>query len=110
MAGAPFIVKQGAQLQLAGQLVQDDGTPVNITGATLFSEIRDPYGALVATPTLAITNAALGQFSYSVLSSTAWPTGQVKTDIYVSLNGTPFFTDTFMLTVAPAVTNPADMA
>jgi hypothetical protein len=107
-ASHPFFIKQGALLSVPLQVLQDDGTPVNITGATLFSEIRDPYGALVATPTLTITNAAQGQFTYSAQSSTAWPTGQLVSDIYIDLASLPFFTQTFFIMVQASVTQIGD--
>ncbi len=109
MGQQPFFIKQGAALSVPLQLLQDDGSPVNITGATLFSEIRDAFDTLVATPTLTVTNAALGQFVYAATSNAEWPIGQLKSDIYAMLaSGVPFYSETFFIIVAAAVTNPGD--
>lgn len=104
---APFCIKQGAVLSLALQFVQDDGTPVDITGATLQSQIRDQQGNLIATPTLTIANATLGQVTLAATSDDTWPLGTLNTDIYYDSGGTPFFTDTFTIAVAAPITVPS---
>jgi hypothetical protein len=104
-----FSIKQGQALHLALQITQDDGTPVDITGAEIFSEIRDAYGNLVATPMLSVTNATLGQLTYRALSDETWPVGRLRTDIYCGLGGRTFFTQTTFIQVSCPVTQTADM-
>jgi hypothetical protein len=103
-----FFIKQGGLLQLSMQVQQDDATPVDITGYNFFSEIRDTLGGLVATPVLTVTNAALGQLTYSAQSDTTWPTGRLKSDLYVNSGSVPFYTQTFFVLVQAPVTVLAD--
>ena len=104
MAVAPFCIKQGGQLALSLQNVQDDGTPVDITGATITSQIRDQQGNLIATPTVTVVDAALGQFALSAPSDTTWPVGTLLCDVLLVMNSVPFYSDTFTIAVAAPVT------
>jgi hypothetical protein len=101
---APFSIKRGEALNITLQLAQDDGTPIDISNATLFSEVRDLCGELLATPQVAPLNATLGQISYRVLSDATWPIGRVVTDVAVSFSGLLFHTDTAFIEVRQPVT------
>ncbi len=101
-----YSIKRGTPLALTLTLQQDDGTPVDLTGATLESQIRDQSGNLVASPLLNVTDAAAGGISYLANSDDTWPIGTVSTDVRVTIGGVPFFSWTLLVDVQLPVTDP----
>lgn len=97
-------IKQGALLSISLAFQQDDGTPIDMTGAVITSQIRDGLGNLIATPTITPTALQLGQLSYTAQTDATWPTPYVRSDIYVSLNDVPTYSDTFFISVTAPVT------
>ena len=68
MAYAELSIDQGSTFLSTVDLVADDGTPINLTGYTLASQIRKSYYSLNPTANLTITvlNAAAGNVTISL--------------------------------------------
>jgi hypothetical protein len=105
ITAAAFPCKQGQTLQIGMVLQSDDGTPVDISAATIGCEFQDALGAnqVAATITLASATGA------SILSLTseqtaALPLGMMFGDVLYALPGGAFFSQTFTLLVSPAIT------
>jgi hypothetical protein len=96
-------LKQGASLALTVAFFDDYGNPLDLTGATVACQVRDPTNLLVATPTLAVTPTA-GTVALSVPDTSAWPIGLLRCDVRLSIAGTTNFSDTFGILIEPAVT------
>lgn len=101
-----YAIKRGAELLLDLEVQQDDGTPVDLTDASLSAQIRDMHEALIATPTVTITDAARGQARFAALSDSTWPLGRLKFDFRLVLGGVPGFSETVFISVANPVTQP----
>ena len=98
-------IKLGQTLLLTAQCVQDDGTPVDITGVTLASQVQDANASLVATLTVTIVDAANGQFTLSAPTAD-WPLGVLNCDVRYAQNGAIIFSQTFQFLVVPSITAP----
>lgn len=99
-------LKQGATFPTTGQAVADDGvTPRSLVGKTLTSQIRDEDGNLVTTLTLAVTNAANGDYSISVPGGTStWPVATLYWDIKESDGTNITYTETITIVVSRSET------
>lgn len=97
-----LVVKQGASFQLTVAAQNNDGTPVNLTQATLTSQVRDAYGNLIANLTLMPTTF-LGQYSITE-PTTVWPPGDLVWDIKIVQAGLTLISETAGILVIPAVT------
>lgn len=63
-------VEQGADWELIVTIYDNAGSPVDITGATAAMQIRDrPSGAIVAEPTIEITDAENGEITLSLTAT-----------------------------------------
>jgi hypothetical protein len=101
-----FPVKVGQTLLLTATAQQDDGTPIDITGATFTSEVRDLNAALVAELTVTIAVAAAGTFQLGPCDTTGWPPGNLSCDIRYALNGVILYSETFGIVALPSITAP----
>lgn len=97
-------IKTGATFRLLYAITQDDGTTaVDLTGTTLASQVRDPYGTLIAD--LPITNTGTTGVVSITQATTAWPTGLLSLDLKLTDGtGTVLISDTASILVSPAVT------
>lgn len=98
-----FTLKRGASLDLTVAFEDDDGQPLDLTGATLTAQIRDAADALVATLAPAITVGA-DAATIAVADTSAWPLGMLRLDVRVVLAGQTSFSDTISLNITRAVT------
>jgi hypothetical protein len=84
-----------------------DGAAVNLTAATITSQVRGLNGALIDNLTIDVINAALGQVEISKLDTSAWPlsdeTNPLLCDIKV-VDGDTNRTTTFEIHVVAQVT------
>lgn len=97
-------IKQGAPLLLALQFSNDDGSPANLTGYTVTSQVRDAMGNLVATLPMTVAAPSTGQYSITVPNTTAWPIAVLRCDIKATSGGQSTYSDTFTIRVGQAVT------
>ena len=101
-----FQIKQGDTLALNGQAVQDDGTPIDLTSATITSQIRDTHGNLVnnGVGAFASSQPTQGLFSLTWQSDSTWPIGGLRCDVLFVNGAVRVHSDTMLIKVAPAVT------
>jgi len=105
----PFTFSQGDQTTLALIAIDDEGTPVDITGATFSTQIQGPNGVGPVTfpdGQHAITDAALGEFTLSLSTTDTGNCGlgphkEILTEI--TIGGAPqYYRGMNLLTVYPA--------
>ena len=96
-------IKAGDTLQLTMQFLDLNGAPVDLTGATITGQVRDPANLLVATPALSVTPIA-GTVGILVADTSAWPLGLLRCDLKIVMAGVVSHSDTFGITVKGAVT------
>ncbi len=102
---AQFTIKQGASFAVALRFNNADGTPFDLTGATLAGQLRDMTGNLVAELAPAVTSPATGGVAaIGPLATAAWPAGRLAGDISLASGGVVRISDTFGVLVQPAVT------
>jgi hypothetical protein len=95
--------KRGATFLLAGQYLNDDGTPRPLTGVELKSQVRDK-DKLIATLVVNVTDEAAGNYQLMASSTAKWPTGTLTWDIKESVAGIVRYTQTMTLLVEASVT------
>jgi hypothetical protein len=96
-------LKRGATLDLTIGIQTDTGTPVDLTGAGVVSQVRTAADEWVAALAPVITGVA-GAVAITVLDTSAWPLGLLRCDVRVSLAGRIAFSDTFGILVTRSVT------
>ena len=99
----PFEIKRGATLDLTIEIQNDDGSPVDLSGAGVWSQVRDAADNVVATLTPAIS-AVAGAVVLTVLDTSGWPLGLLRCDVRVVVAGRVAFSDTFGIMVGRSVT------
>jgi hypothetical protein len=82
-------LRRGNSYRISGQVLEADGTPIDLTGATTTYVICQRYGqpladALVSGP-LTVTMADAGQFHFDLTAVTTagWPVGAVYLAIII---------------------------
>ena len=80
-------IYQGSDFSIQFQLNDAAGQPLNLSSATVASQIRDFTGVLVAT--FSVVNQALGLTTLSLARSvtTDLPIGRHKYDVWLRLSG-----------------------
>jgi hypothetical protein len=102
MATATLSIKQGATLQLLIAATNDNGTPLDLTNIVVSAEVRNFDGLLI--DTLGITPTGItGQLSVAQ-NTTVWPISQLTCDFKFVSGSTVLKSDTFIITVLPAIT------
>lgn len=108
MSAGGFTFKRGTTFALTADFGDDEGVPVDLTGATLQAELRDSLDNLVATLVLVADPTVLGRAAITLprgMSTAAWPLSQLRCDILVQWSATSVQqTETFVVDVIPAVT------
>lgn len=100
-------IKRGDTFLVTCQAVID-GVPVDLTGWSIRSHVRDRKDALLGDLQVTITDAAQGSYSLRHDDTTAWPAGQNYCDIeYTTDAGQVISTDTIEVRVAKDITLPA---
>ncbi len=100
--------KVGDTFKLSGQLVSDQvaNTPVNITGYTIRSQLRND-AALIQSMTVSITDAVNGRYTVSAtpVQTAAWPVGNARMDIEFTTNaGDVMSSDTIKVVIKQSET------
>jgi hypothetical protein len=108
MPAASLPLKAGASLQLGMVLQADDGTPIDVSAATISCGFRDGVGNTFPNGTITLASGT-GAFLMSVPpSGTAeFTPGEIFSDVLILLPSGTFFSDTFMLAVSPPITEPS---
>lgn len=113
MSSGQLTLKAGDTLLQDGSYTEDNGTPVNLTGSLLTAQVRSVDGGspagLLASLTITITNAVLGQFTLGATATQtgAWPPGRYTCDLRVEdSGGSVLHSESFGVWVQPAVTTP----
>ena len=82
-----------------------DGAVMDLSGVSIASQIRTNSGALVCDMVVSITDAAGGLFTMRP-SVDRLPVGRHNVDVLFSINDQRVASETFTLTIDPAVTAP----
>lgn len=101
-----FVIKQGVTFLLAARVRDCSGFPVDLTGCSCASQLRDVLGNLVADLTVEPVTGRVGviQFS-SAVSTSGWPCGRFRCNLLIVWpDGTRRQSETFFVTVISAVT------
>lgn len=101
-------IKRGETLDLACTYVQG-GEPINITGWTIDSWVRDPAGTVVHRFVSEITDAEHGAYRMraDAAQTASWPLGGLSMDIrYTDAGGGVVYSPTLSLQVSAAQTTP----
>lgn len=105
----PF--KRGDSFRPSLAVTTEDGTPQDITGWTIRSQVRDRKGVLVATLTAANRVDAAGTFTLAPADAqsaeSGWPEGEIEWDIeYTDAAGIVRSTETIIIRCERDVTRP----
>lgn len=97
-------IKQGASFSFTGTAT-DGAQPVDLTGYTLKSQVRDRNGTLVDTLGVTINNAVAGVFTVTATTGTLlYPIGTMELDIRLTHTPLVEYSETVLLEVRPSVT------
>jgi len=100
-----FRFKQGDTYFVTCSVTDDEGTPINLSGFTIRSQIRQPTGELIAELDVDITDAAQGDFVMSDDDTQEWPVGCQFQDIeYTDSGETVVSTQTFKIDIQQDIT------
>jgi len=98
-------IKRGETLLLECTVANPDGSPLDLTGWTIASQIRDGHDALIATLTVDLHAPAAGQYRLRCNPTAAWPIGRAYMDIaYNDVGGRAITTETLTISVDREVT------
>ena len=98
-------LKRGDTFQVIGVYADANELPIDITNVQIRSQVRDKYLKLLADCVIVKTDAINGIYSVTVLDTTAWPIGEVLTDVQYTLpDGRVSSTATIKINVVVDVT------
>ena len=102
-------VKVGNTFKTVVLLKQSDGTPYNLTGATVRSHLKaNGFAVTLVCTLLAQSGATLGKVELAAPSgglATGWPVGELNGDVeYTFADGTKYTTPQFVVDVSETVT------
>jgi hypothetical protein len=94
-------IKQGQTFRVTGYFRENDQvTPKALTGVTITSKIRDRTDVVISTLTTTIVDELNGQYELeAVEGTTLWPVGELYWDIFETISGETFCTDTVLIKV-----------
>lgn len=100
-----FAHKRGDTFDFDGTYTEDDGTPINLTGITVSSQVRTPAGVLVSTAVVTKANQTTnpGEYSGVIANTAAWPVQKLEWDVQY-VGGPTDSTETVYLQVQRDVT------
>jgi hypothetical protein len=98
--------KRGDTFAPSAQYLNADGTPASLVGYAIKSQLRDSGGNLVQEFAFNITNAALGEYAFLPVDTSAWPVSTMQMDIQYTQNGMVISTETIELSIVRKVTRP----
>lgn len=97
-------IKVGDTYTLSAKAKDGSGSAVNLTGYTIAPSIKDNAGNVIATPSVAVTSAAAGEYDMTVADTSAWPVGVLYGDVtYTDPGSVVASTETFLVIVEEAV-------
>jgi hypothetical protein len=99
----PISLKRGASLDLTLDFQSDAGAPIDLTGATITSQVRDSSDNLVLALT-PVATANAGEVRITVADTSLWPLGLLRCDVRVAVAGMVEFSDAFLIQVTRSVT------
>jgi hypothetical protein len=98
-------LKRGDTFQVIGVYADANELPIDITNVQIRSQVRDKYLKLLADCVIVKTDAINCISSLTVLDTTAWPIGEVLTDVQYTLpDGRVSSTATIKINVVVDVT------
>lgn len=98
-------IKRGADLLLDCTVTGADGLPMDLTGWTIASEVRDMDDVLLGALTVELHTPAAGQYRLRYEATDAWPTGPARMDIaYTDAGGRALTSETLKLSIEREVT------
>lgn len=97
-------IKRGQALQLTLAFANADGSAFDLTTVTIWGEVRDPRGALIAQLAL-IPSGTPGVATIAVANTGAWPVGLLAADLMILNAGMPTPTESFGIEVRQAITS-----
>ena len=83
-------------------VLDDDGTPYDLTGATVISQVENEDESFVFPLTVTVTNAALGEITVTG-NTTTWPLGILKWDVRFTQGGFSWAMPTYAIEVEEKV-------
>jgi len=106
MAQDPQIrIKRGETFLLECSVSNPDGSPVDLTGWTIVSQIRDGHGVLISALSVDIHTPAAGQYRLRGNDTDAWPPGRAHMDVaYTDVGGRALTTETVAVEIEHEVT------
>ncbi|GBQ12659.1 hypothetical protein CFR78_10830 [Komagataeibacter rhaeticus] len=104
-----FVLKQGNTFRLAAIIRTFDGRPLDLTGCTFTSQMRDVLGNSLADLSVQIVPGRTGIIQITYGSDTGtWPVGRYRCDLRtIWPDGTIQSSQTFAITVIAGITVPA---
>lgn len=99
-------IKRGDTYELSGTLTDDQGSPINLTGWQIASQIRTQDGTLVAVLVPVVDNAAEGAYRLTFPGdNSTWPVGFHHQDVeYTDSQGKRISTETITVNVVEDIT------
>lgn len=98
-------IKEYDTVVIACQYVDDDKAPISLEGIEIKAEMRTSSGHLIDAFEIAIDDAEQGRFTLKPKLDKL-PTGPISTDVLFIKNSSRISSQTFTMTVYPAVTRP----
>lgn len=99
-------LKRGDTVLLAFEAKADDGTPQNLTGYTVTSQVRSPQGTLIDALAVTLVDAVAGELTLgaTAAATAGWPVGKLLCDLRLALDDDVVHSETFEVSVVEAVT------
>lgn len=104
----PKRIKQYDSIIFKCQYKDDTGAPLSVEGLSIQSEIRKQSGDLVTRLNVRVNDAAAGVFVLTP-EADALPYGTHLVDVLFIKHGARVASDTFTVTIEPAVTRPENL-
>lgn len=99
-----YKLKRGSSFKIPTAVLKDvNKQPVNLTGYTVTSQVRDSKSNLVADVPLILSADGLS-FSSSIVDTSNWPVQELYCDIRFEIGGQVTSSDTFAIRVEQGVT------
>lgn len=94
-------IKQGQTFKVTGYFRENDRVTVKpLTGVTITSKIRDRADVIIAELTTTIIDEPNGVYQLDApLGTSTWPVGELYWDIFETVGGTTYPTETVIIKV-----------
>ena len=102
---AAIRIKRGETFLLECTVQESDGSPMDLTGWSIASQIRDGHDTLIATLTVDLYTPVAGQYRLTGATTADWPQGLAHMDIaYTDAGGRALTTETLTVSIEREVT------